>query len=110
MFSLSIDMPFLPATKIGEFSVYIRNDVLEGRHTTSTVPCSFTGCLLLSKFPQDGTVRLKLGNSNLRSRFNRRCMSREQGEEETNSVPNLDSEGLIDANELPWSGVGMDDG
>ena len=37
-------------------------------------------------------------------------MRREQGEEKTDSIPNLDSEGLIDTNELTWGSIGVDDG
>ena len=110
MFTLSIGVSLLPTTEVGEFSIQIRDDVLESRHTATTVPCSLTGCLLLGKLSQNGTVRLKLGDSNLRSCFDRRGVRCEQGEEEANAIPDLNAQGLIDANQLTWGGIGVDDG
>ena len=107
--SLSVGVFFLTAPQVGQFAVQVGNDVLKGGHTATAVPSTLAGRLLLSQFPEDGAVGLKLGDTNLGSGFHRGGVGREQGEEEPYSVPNLDAKRLAHTHELSWGGVGVDD-
>ena len=109
MLPLCIGVLLLPAAEVGQFSVQVGYDVLKSGHTATTVPGALAGGLLLGQFSENGTVGLQLSNANLRSGFHRRCVSGEQGEQESNSVPDLDPQGLADAYELPRRGVGVND-